>query len=103
MKCLNAARNILNRGLRELKTFGDATDLDSCGALAEKSTAVGEAGKENRRLTRTHRNPGCVSRTLQEVLDDVVTVWRGGLGFDREAIGVITYGASAGNLSKITK
>ena len=56
VKCLNAARNILNRGLRELKTFGDATDLDSCGALAEKSTAVGEAGKENRRLTRTHRS-----------------------------------------------
>ena len=35
MKCLNAARNILNRGLRELKRFGGATDLDSCGALAE--------------------------------------------------------------------
>ena len=35
VKCLNAARNILNRGIGELKQFGDAADLDSCGALAE--------------------------------------------------------------------
>ena len=35
VKCLNAARNILNRGLRELRAFGGATDVDSCGALAE--------------------------------------------------------------------
>ena len=34
-KSLNAARNILNRGLRELKSLGCAGDLESCGVLAE--------------------------------------------------------------------
>ena len=45
VKCLNAARNILNRGIRELKTFGNATDIDSCGALAE----MFDGGKRGRK------------------------------------------------------
>ena len=35
VKCLNAARNILNRGIRELNTFGNETDRERSGALAE--------------------------------------------------------------------
>ena len=35
VKSLNAARNILNRGIRELKALGCSGDLGSCGALAE--------------------------------------------------------------------
>ena len=34
-KCLNAARNILNRGIRELNTFGNETERERSGALAE--------------------------------------------------------------------
>ena len=35
VKSLNAARNILNRGIRELKSLGCSVDIESCGVLAE--------------------------------------------------------------------
>ena len=44
-KCINAARNILNRGIRELKSFGNATDIESCGVLAE----MFDGGKRGRK------------------------------------------------------
>ena len=45
VKCLNAARNILNRGIRELRTFGTDEEMTSLGALA----GVCDAGKRGRK------------------------------------------------------
>ena len=56
VKCLNAARNILNRGIRELHTFGTSDEMMRLGALAGVSDGGKRGRKKKRRQRVVHRN-----------------------------------------------